>query len=138
MSFITKTKKGILAFLNQPIPFLFFILDKVYDALLLPFLSNIWCFEGKLRGGVIGKGLFLGKPMLKFFPGSKVVLEKGFCLISNQRRCGSGNLYGPCRIQTHSPNAYIFIGEGVGLNGTSIVSRSGSISIGRQTIIGPN
>ena len=72
MSFVTKTKKGILAFLNQPISFLFFILDKLYDEIFLPLVGRIWRFEGILRGGVIGSGLFFGRPILKFFPGSKV------------------------------------------------------------------
>ena len=138
MSFVTKTKKGILAFLNQPISFLFFILDKLYDEIFLPLVGRIWRFEGILRGGVIGSGLFFGRPILKFFPGSKVILEKGCMLVSNQRRCSSGNLYGPCKIQTLTPKASIFVGQGVGLNGTSIVSRSGSISIGKHTIVGPN
>lgn len=138
MAYLTIIKKAFSAFSKQPIPFFFFILDKFYDSIILNFASRIWCIEGKLRGGIIGKSMFLGKPMLKFFPTSKVVIKDGSFFISSQRRCNSGTLYGPCRIQTHSQKSSIFIDEGVSLNGTSIVSRSASISIGKETMIAPN
>jgi acetyltransferase-like isoleucine patch superfamily enzyme len=134
----TKIKKGVLAFFKHPVPFIFFIFDMLYDELLLPLMSNFWHFEGVLRGAVIGRGLFLGRPVLKIFPGSEVTLEKGFTLLSNQRKCSSGSIYAPCRIQTLSPTSSIYIGEGAGLNGTSIAARSRSIHIGRQVIIAPN
>jgi acetyltransferase-like isoleucine patch superfamily enzyme len=133
-----RIKKAVWSFLKQPLPFLFFAFDKFYDKAFLPFMSYVWHLEGVLRGAVVGRGLFLGRPILKFYPGSKVVLEKGFTLISSQRRCSSGNLYAPCRIQTHSSTSSIYIGWGAGLNGTSIVSASRSIHIGQHVMIGPN
>ena len=138
MKLTVRIRKAAQAFLNQPIPYLFFSIDKFFDKLFLPLMSKLWRLEGVMRGGVIGQGLFLGRPILKFYPGSKVILEKGFSLLSDQRRCTTGNLYAPCRIQTHSRTSSIFIGEGAGLNGTSIVSLSRSIHIGKHTMIGPN
>jgi acetyltransferase-like isoleucine patch superfamily enzyme len=138
MKFTTRIRQAVLAFLNQPIPYIFFTFDKLYDKLFLPIMSHVWHFEGIMRGGLIGRGLFLGRPILKIYPGSKVVLEKGFSLLSSQRRCTAGNLYAPCRIQTHSRTSSIFIGEGAGLNGASIVSLSRSIHIGQHAMIGPN
>ena len=138
MTLTERIKKAVRSFLEQPTAFLFFAFDKLYDKLLLPLMSNIWRFEGILRGAVIGKGLFLGRPIIKLYPGSKAILEKGFTLLSSQRRCSSGNLYAPCRIQTHCSTASIYIGEGAGLNGTSIVAASHSIHIGKHVIIAPN
>jgi acetyltransferase-like isoleucine patch superfamily enzyme len=138
MSLATRIKKAFRAFLKQPFPYLFFMFDKFYDKLLLPLMSSIWHFEAMLRGAVLEKGLFLGRPILKIYPGSKVVLEKGFTLLSNQRRCSTGNLYAPCRIQTFRSSSSIYIGERSGLNGTSIVSASRSIHIGSHVMIAPN
>ena len=120
MKLTTRIRQAVLAFLSQPIPHLFFTFDKFYDKAFLPLMSNIWHFEGVLRGATIGRGLFLGRPILKFYPGSKVILEKGFTLLSSQRRCTSGSMYAPCRIQTHSLTSSIYIGEGAGLNGTQL------------------
>ena len=74
--------KAFRTFLRQPIPFLFFAFDKFYDQAFLPLMSYVWHLEGVLRGAVVGRGLFMGRPILKLYPGSKVVLEKGFALFS--------------------------------------------------------
>ena len=59
MKLTTRIRQAVLAFLSQPIPHLFFTFDKFYDKAFLPLMSNIWHFEGVLRGATIGRGLFL-------------------------------------------------------------------------------
>lgn len=131
-------KNKIIKFSKKPFAFIFYLVDIIHDTIYLKTLGYIWQFECKLRGGSITKSLIYGRPVFKFHPGSSIIIEKSVIMVSNQRRCSSANIYGPCRIQTHSPKSSIFIGENVGLNGTSIVSRSSSISIGKNTMIAPN
>lgn len=117
----------------------FYALDILHDRVLLPFMSKIWLIEFQLRGGVtVGSCMFLGRPLIKFHPLSKVLLHNNSTFISNSRRCSSGNLYSPCRLQTHSRSSSIIIEENVGMNGTSIVSRSKTIFVGKNTMIAPN
>jgi acetyltransferase-like isoleucine patch superfamily enzyme len=138
MSLISRIIKAIPPFIERPIPYLFFSFDRFYDFVFLPLMSKIWYLEVIMRGAELEKGLFLGRPVIKLYPGSKVTLEKDFLLISNQRRCSTGNVYAPCRIQTHLSTSTVFIGEGTSMNGASIVARSHSIHVGRKVMIGPN
>jgi len=138
VSFKNKLGKALQILWKRPTPLIFFLWDNIRDSFFLPILSPIWRLEAKLRGAMIGKGLFLGRPIIKLHPESKVRLENGFTLISDQRRCSSGNLYAPCRLQTHSATSSIHLGFGVGLNGASIVSRSRAIFIGKNTMLAPN
>jgi acetyltransferase-like isoleucine patch superfamily enzyme len=135
---LEKLGKAGAGFLKRPLPCLFYLADQVYDGAVLPLMSNLWVLEATARGAKVGRGLLLGRPVLKFHPLSEIILEDGFSLISAQRRCSSGNLYGPCRIHTHSATSRIHIGKNVGLNGTSIVARSRSVSIGRDSMLAPN
>lgn len=139
MTILAQIKKTIQILVKRPAALGFYLLDCTHDKIILPLFHYVWYFEAKLRGGrVARKGLFLGRPLFKFHPLSKVIIESGYSLISDQRRCSSGNIYAPCRLQTHSASSSIHLAAGVGLNGTSIVSRSAAIYIGEKTIFAPN
>lgn len=80
----------------------------------------------------------IGRPLVSVAIGSSVDIGKDIDLMSSSRFCLSASLYAPCKIKTICPSARIYIGDGVSLNGTSLVCRSSSISIGARTMIGPN
>lgn len=117
---------------------LFNRLDSIYEFHVLPALGRLWRIEILMRGVRLGNGKFFGRPVVKLHPKSFVEFGNDFILVSNNRRCSSGSIYSPCRIQTHSPTSKIIIGHNVGLNGTSIVSRSATISIGDGSMLAPN
>ena len=116
----------------------FYLLDSFYEFQLLPILGYIWRLEIVMRGAKLGRGNIFGRPVVKLHPKSLVSIEDNFTLVSDNRRCSSGSIYSPCRIQTHSRTSIIKIGKNVGLNGTSIVSRSAKILIGNGSMIAPN
>jgi acetyltransferase-like isoleucine patch superfamily enzyme len=133
-----KIKKHLSLFLHKPFSYLFYLSDIFYDSVWLEFLGYFWYIECKLRGGKISKGHILGRPIFKFHPQCKIVIEENVTMVSNQRRCFSANIYGPCRLQTHSASSEIHISKGVGMNGVSIVSRSAKIFVGEYTMMAPN
>ncbi|MEN6373329.1 MAG: acyltransferase [Smithella sp.] len=67
-------------------------------------------------------------------PGS-IVIGKKFHAVSTRKRAFS-TLFSPCHL-TIIGDGKIILGEHVGLNGTTIISRK-KISIGSNTMIGPN
>jgi acetyltransferase-like isoleucine patch superfamily enzyme len=133
-----KTKLIRLQLMRYLISRFFYILDRIYDYPVLLALGYFWRLELILRGAKIGKGNIYGRPVIKINPKSIVVIGENFSLVSDNRRCSSGSIYAPCRIQTHSASSMIIIGDNVGLNGASIVSRSNKITIGSGSMIAPN
>lgn len=131
-------KKYLINAFKNPISHFFYIGDLFYDRIWLKLMGFIWVLECNLRGGHIKNASFFGRPILKFHPNSRVIVGNDVVMVSNKRRCNSGNIYGPCRLQTHSSTSVIIIGDDVGLNGTSIVCRSSEIYIGNKTMIAPN
>jgi len=92
----------------------------------------------KLNGVKYGKNLkTMGVMVFKLHPESHVIIGDNVSLISNPRRY-SLNLYAPMKFVTFSTNSEIKIGNNVGMNGTSIVSRSQKITIDNDTIIAGN
>jgi acetyltransferase-like isoleucine patch superfamily enzyme len=124
--------------IRRVLSWLFYFSDHIYEVVVLPTLGKLWRLEMQLRGAKTGKGKLFGRPVIKIHPKSTVDVGDGFSFISSNRRCSSGSIYAPCRIHTLSPSSVIAIGEHVGLNGTSIVSRSAKITIGRGSMIAPN
>ncbi len=116
----------------------FYILDRIYDCQVLLAFGYFWRLELILRGVEVGKGRIYGRPVIKINPRSVVKIGNNFLFVSDNRRCSSGSIYAPCRIQTHGAQSMIIIGDNVGLNGTSIVSRSKKITIGSGSMIAPN
>lgn len=72
------------------------------------------------------------------WPGSHIRLGAGCSLISSSRRATASTLYAPVRLRTYAPTARIDLAEGVQLSGTAITARSCTISIGKDTMVGPN
>lgn len=116
----------------------FYLLDSFYEFYFLPIVGYFWYFEMSMRGAKLGRGKLFGRPVVKLHPKSLVDIGDNFIFVSSNRRCSSGSIYAPCRIQTLSSTSVIIIGENVGLNGTSIVSRSAKISIGKGSMLAPN
>ena len=53
-------------------------------------------------------------------------------------RWPGSTLYAPVRLRTYAPTARIELAQGVQLSGTSITARSRTVSIGKDTMVGPN
>lgn len=79
-----------------------------------------------------------GTIILDIYPGSRVCLGDRVSVISDSRRCTAAALAFPTRFRTFMPSSKILIENNVGLNGTSITSRSKTISIGENSMIAPN
>lgn len=79
-----------------------------------------------------------GVPQLAKTPGAQIVLGRGVQLISSSIRATAATLQGPVRLRALADTAAILIGDGVGLNGTSITARSRTIRIGDHTMFAPN
>jgi acetyltransferase-like isoleucine patch superfamily enzyme len=76
--------------------------------------------------------------ILDIFPQSRVIMGNNVSIISDSRRATASALAFPARLKTFSPTSEIIIGDNVGLNGTSITSRSKKVEIGSGTMIAPN
>ncbi len=114
-------------------------LDWAYRFQILGAIGRAYHVEALLRGVKVGDSTkFYGRPILQIHPGSRVEIGDNCVLVSNSRRCSTGNLYGPCRLHTDAATSRITIGRGSGLNGTSIWCRSTSVLIGEDVAIGPN
>ncbi len=79
-----------------------------------------------------------GVPELKRAPGARIVLGRDVLLVSSSARATAATLHGPVRLAALTDSALIALGDGVGLNGTSITARSRAIRIGAGTIVAPN
>jgi len=79
-----------------------------------------------------------GTIILDIYPGSRVILGDHVTIVSDSRRCTAAALAFPSRFRTFTPSSKIVIGNNVGLNGTSITSRSRTISIGEDSMVAPN
>ncbi len=79
-----------------------------------------------------------GPIILGRWPGSKIVIRAGAGLISTARRATASTIYAPLRLRTYGREAEIIIGEGAQLSGTSIAARSTRVTVGKNTMIGPN
>jgi acetyltransferase-like isoleucine patch superfamily enzyme len=72
------------------------------------------------------------------YPGSTIVIGKKFSSISNSSRALATSIFAPTSIKTLSSKAKIVIGNNVGLNGTSISSRSSVIRFEDNVMIAAN
>jgi acetyltransferase-like isoleucine patch superfamily enzyme len=132
LSQVKKIKKVLLNYDNYDIKYLIF--EKY--SLLIGKLTT------KLSKLIYGHRLKIASPYrvwgcIRFLiqgPGS-IVIAKNFHAVSTRKRSFI-TLFSPCHL-TIIGNAKIILGEHVGLNGTTIISRK-KISIGNNTMIGPN
>lgn len=79
-----------------------------------------------------------GRVHIMRMPGSQIRIGKNVSIVSSSNRCSSSSIFAPTKLRTWSDTAKIIIEDNVGLNGTSIVARSKTISIGQGTMIAPN
>jgi len=79
-----------------------------------------------------------GTPQLAKTPGAKIIIGREVVLVSSSIRATAATLLGPVRLHALSETAAILIGDGVGLNGTSITARSRTIRIGDHSMFAPN
>lgn len=95
--------------------------------------------KAALFGVEVGHGVTAcGPVILGRWPGSRIRIGAGCGLISSSRRATASTLYAPVRFRTYAPTARIELADGVQLSGTAITARSCVISIGRDTMVGPN
>ena len=81
-----------------------------------------------LFGVEVGPGVTAcGSVILGRWPGSHIRLGAGCSLISSSRRATASTLYAPVRLRTYAPTARI-----------DLAARSCTISIGKDTRVGPN
>jgi acetyltransferase-like isoleucine patch superfamily enzyme len=78
-----------------------------------------------------------GTPQLAKTSGARIVIGRAVVLVSSSMRATAATLQGPVRLHALSETAAIVIGDGAGLNGTSITARSRTIRIGDHTMFAP-
>jgi len=118
-----------------------YILSLIFTAIYDLTIQHLWRIELYLRGVTLEKFFIfkiIGRPIVSRVPGSIIKLGKSVTLMSSSRRCLSASLNSACKLSTIYRSASIVLEDGVSLNGASIVSRSKSIHIGKNTMIGPN
>lgn len=109
-----------------------------YHRLLLYYSTCLFKLRSSLRRVVVGKSPTVwGKCIIIKFPGSVVQIGDRFHCVSDRIRASAATV-NITRIKTFTGEARVIIGNSVGLNGTSIVCRSTSVSIGDHTKIGPD
>jgi acetyltransferase-like isoleucine patch superfamily enzyme len=125
--------------LNEKIRFFGFFLFNFYHAAIYGLLNLYNITRFKCYGVSYGKRFSsAGTIILDIYPGSQVLLGDNVSIISDSRRCTAAALSHPSRFKTFTPSSKIIIGSNVGLNGTSITSRSKTITIGDDSMIAPN
>ncbi|MBF0358524.1 MAG: acyltransferase [Magnetococcales bacterium] len=103
------------------------------------FVSTRWFyFRCRLVGITPGKNIKVDGAVILRSSGGRLVIGDRVFLVSSSWRCTASSLNHPVRFCTHSPDAKIVIGDGCGLNGTSITCRSTTIKVGDGVMIGPN
>lgn len=70
--------------------------------------------------------------------GSQIKIGNNCTFVSDSSRSTASTIFAPVRLKTYNKSAKIIIGNNVGLNGTSIVCRSTTVSIGDGAMIAPN
>jgi len=130
---IAKTKKHLI------IPYIYYYGMAAINAIerYLIHLFNLMALN--LSNVDCGHGLYThGRLILDVYPKSRIQIGNNVSLISNSKRCTASSLYSPIKFKTFTETSEIIIGDSVGLNGTSITSRSKKIIIGESTMIAPN
>src|SRR4051794_24566200 len=79
---------------------------------------------------------FLGRPLIRLSPGSKIELGEACVIVSSSRHTALG-LNHPTVIRTITSTAEVLIGDHVGISGATICSAA-TIRIGDGVLIGAN
>ncbi|KAF0233620.1 MAG: transferase hexapeptide repeat containing [Desulfovibrionaceae bacterium] len=112
---------------------------RYYTAFQKAVYTNVFRIKSVLLGVRYGANLCCWGPVhIVRHPGSHIVIGDNVSIVSDSYRCSASSLYAPTKMRTFSPHSLIRIGNNVGLNGTSIISRSRHVIIGDNTMIAPN
>ena len=122
--------------------YLLFRMSELVHLLIIQSISQMYfkikCF---VRGIDCGKNIEVYGNVLIRGPG-KIVIGNQVQLISTSWRASASSLSSKVKLRTYLPadksKNQIILEDGVGLNGTSITARSGTIHIGKNTIFGPD
>lgn len=101
---------------------------------------STWIFKIKCRVLGIRYGDRIevyGRVLLRAIAG-QINIGSRVQFVSSSWRCTASALSHPVRLRTFEPSATIVLGDGCGLNGTSISVRSKSVRVGRNSIFGPD
>ena len=91
------------------------------------------------QGIVAGRKLLCwGKVYMNSYSPKSICFGESISIVSQSGRCTASSIYSACKFQTLSPGARIILEDGVSVNGVSIVARSKTIRIGKNTMIAPN
>lgn len=108
-------------------------------------ISGVWSGTARLRlkaallGIELGRGVRAhGKVGLLRWPGGRIRIGDRVSLISSWRRATAAALAFPVRLRVFGPGAFIDIGPGCQLSGSSLTARSTRIALGREVLIAPN
>ncbi len=108
-------------------------------------LSGVWSGTARLRlkaallGVEVGRGVRAhGRVGLLRWPGGRIRIGDHVSLISSWRRSTAAALAFPVRLRVFGPGAFIDIGPGCQLSGSSLTARSTRIILGRQVLVAPN
>jgi len=124
---------------HQKIRFAGYFLSNFFHTTVYAILNLYNIIRFRWSGVSYGKGFSsAGTIVLDIYPGSRVILGDHVVVVSDSRRCTAAALAFPSRFRTFTPSSEIIIGNNVGLNGTSITSRSRTITIGEGTMVAPN
>ncbi len=134
-----RISKALALPLNMQCRWLFYLLSGAVHRAKYGFLHGYNLI--RLRGAGVRPGRNFstaGAIILDLFPGSEVSIGRNVTIVSDPRRSNAASLAFPAKLKTFSGTSRILIGDNVGLNGTSITSRSCTISISDGTLVGPN
>ena len=119
--------------------FLFYFLSGFYHDAVFAFFHLYNLIRFRCYGVTYGRNFSsAGTIIIDIYPGSCVNIGDNVSIISDSRRCTAAALSSSTKFKTFTGTSRIIIGDRVGLNGTSITSRSKTISIGTDTMIAPN
>jgi acetyltransferase-like isoleucine patch superfamily enzyme len=133
INFLLRIKKRLLIY------YFFYYINKLFNNLTSNIIHILNLIDFNTKNVDYGTKIYTnGRLILDIYPESKVKIGNNVSLISNSRRCTASNLYSPIKFKTFSETSEIIIGNNVGLNGTSITSRTQKICIGDNTMIAGN
>jgi acetyltransferase-like isoleucine patch superfamily enzyme len=111
--------------------------DRLIDNALCPLTRSVTRLDAKWRGIAIGKGCrFYGRPILRRFPGSQIIIGAGSEFRSSQTS-NLGGIDRPCYICTHRAGARIQIADSCGFSAT-VIGADVEVVFGRNVWCGAN
>jgi acetyltransferase-like isoleucine patch superfamily enzyme len=111
--------------------------DRLIDNAVCPLTRSVTRLDARWRGIAIGKGCrFYGRPILRRFPGSRIIIGARSEFRSSQTS-NLGGIGRPCYISTNLSGARIEIAESCGFSAT-VICADVEIVFGRNVWCGVN